>query len=92
MQNVVDKDGIFHTINSMNILFIADLMGKPGRAIVQQELPSIVAIYGIDIVIANGENSAGGFGITPKVAEEMFASGIDIITLGNHAWDKKEVA
>lgn len=74
----------------INILFIGDIVGKPGRNIVKELLPKLIDKYTPDLVIANGENAAGGFGITEKVAEELFSYGIDIITTGNHVWDKKE--
>lgn len=74
-----------------NILFIGDIVGKSGRNIVKALLPKLVLRYRAELVIANGENAAGGFGITEKIAEELFSCGIDIITTGNHVWDKKEV-
>jgi 2',3'-cyclic-nucleotide 2'-phosphodiesterase len=75
----------------MRILFIGDIFGKPGRTIVQDRLASLVKDHAIDLVIANGENSAAGFGITPPLAEELFELGIDVITTGNHVWDKREI-
>ncbi|MCX7988509.1 MAG: TIGR00282 family metallophosphoesterase [Thermodesulfovibrio sp.] len=75
---------------TVNILFIGDIVGKAGRNIVRALLPKLVDQYKIELVIANGENAAGGFGITEKVAEELFSYGIDVITTGNHVWDKKE--
>ncbi|MFZ5908095.1 MAG: TIGR00282 family metallophosphoesterase [Nitrospirota bacterium] len=74
----------------MKILFIGDIVGKVGRVATKALLPSIRTRYKIDFVIANGENAAGGFGITDKIATELFALGIDAITTGNHVWDKKE--
>lgn len=74
----------------MRVLFIGDVVGKVGRNIVRSLLPNIVDRYKIDITIANGENSAGGFGITEKVASELFSYGINVLTTGNHVWDKKE--
>lgn len=74
----------------MNVLFIGDIVGKTGRTAVKALLPKLVEAYKIDFAIANGENLAGGFGITEKTATEMFGSGIHIITSGNHIWDKKE--
>jgi len=74
----------------MKILFIGDIVGKNGRQAVKSLLPNLVDRYKIDMVIANGENAAGGFGITEKIAEELFGFGIHIITTGNHIWDKKE--
>src|SRR5678815_5984860 len=75
----------------MRVLFIADIVGQPGRQAVQHILPPLKESQSIDIVIANGENSAGGSGITPKTAEEIFAAGVDVITSGDHLWDQKEV-
>ena len=75
----------------MRILFIGDIFGRPGRNIVKDRLPGLVKDRAIDLVIANGENSAGGFGITGALAEDLFELGIDVITTGNHIWDKKEI-
>jgi len=75
----------------VKILMIGDIIGEPGRNILARKLSHLVETYEIDFVIANGENSAGGFGITPKIAEELFLLGIDVITTGNHVWDKKEI-
>lgn len=74
----------------MKILFIGDIIGEPGRKAISLSLNNIVDRYKVDIVVANVENSAGGFGITPKVAEELFNIGINVMTSGNHIWDKKE--
>ncbi len=75
----------------MRALFIGDIVGEPGREIVRKMLPTLIRERGIDFVVANGENAAAGFGITPKIAEDLFACGIDVITGGNHLWDKKEI-
>jgi 2',3'-cyclic-nucleotide 2'-phosphodiesterase len=75
----------------VKLLFIADIVGQPGRRAVKALVPALRARRGVDLVIANGENAAGGSGITPKTAEELFASGVDIITSGDHLWDQKEV-
>lgn len=75
----------------MNILFIGDIFASPGRRITGDALPKIVAEERIDLVIANGENSAGGFGITPNIAQELFSIGIEVLTSGNHIWDKREI-
>ncbi|MBI5190887.1 MAG: TIGR00282 family metallophosphoesterase [Nitrospirae bacterium] len=75
----------------MKILFISDIVGGPGRRAVKQHLQGLREKHSVDLIIANGENSAGGFGITQKVAEELLGMGIDILTSGNHIWDKKEV-
>lgn len=74
----------------MKVLFIGDIVGKPGRDAVSALLPSLTEKFGIDFVIANAENSAGGFGITRDVADDLFRMGIDVLTGGNHIWDKKE--
>ncbi|HKS71794.1 MAG TPA: TIGR00282 family metallophosphoesterase [Terriglobales bacterium] len=75
----------------MRILFIGDIFGRPGRNIVKDRLPELVQRYSVDLIIANGENSAAGFGITPGLAEDLFDLGIDVITTGNHVWDKREI-
>jgi 2',3'-cyclic-nucleotide 2'-phosphodiesterase len=75
----------------MRVLFIADIVGSPGRHIVHERLADIVARRQIDLVIANGENAASGFGITPRLAEELLKTGIDVLTGGNHSWDRKEI-
>ena len=75
----------------MKVLFIGDIFGEPGRRAVARAAPRLVAQRQIDIVIGNGENAAGGFGITPELAEELFDLGLAVITTGNHAWDKKEI-
>ena len=76
----------------MKLLFIGDIVGEPGRRAVTQLVPVLRQRHGIDVVIANGENSAGGSGITPDTAADIFAAGVDIITSGDHLWDQKEVA
>lgn len=73
------------------ILFIGDIVGKPGRELVRRGLPAIVRQRHIDLVIANGENAAAGFGITPDLADDLFSYGVHVITGGNHSWDKKEI-
>jgi metallophosphoesterase (TIGR00282 family) len=75
----------------MKILFIGDIVGKPGRRAVKELLPSLVSGHDVDMVIANCENAASGFGITREVVEELYDSHIDVLTSGNHVWDKKEV-
>jgi len=75
----------------MKILYIGDIMGEPGRRAVARTVPRLVAQRKIDVVIGNGENVAGGFGITPELARELFDMGLSAITTGNHAWDKKEI-
>jgi metallophosphoesterase (TIGR00282 family) len=76
---------------AVRVLMIGDLIGKPGRVAVEQLLPGLRDERGIDFVTANGENVAGGMGLTPSTAEAMFASGVDVITSGNHIWDKREI-
>ncbi len=76
----------------MNILFIGDVVGEPGRRAVRQLVPTLRQQHALDLVIANGENAAGGSGITPKTADELFSAGVDIVTSGDHLWDQKEVA
>src|SRR6185436_17758844 len=73
------------------ILFVGDIFGKPGRDIARRGIPALVERRGIDFVIANVENSAAGFGVTGDVAETILSYGVDVMTSGNHVWDKKEV-
>jgi len=75
----------------LKILFIGDIFGHAGRRIVADHVGDIRSSQGIDVVIANGENSAGGFGITPQIADELFSLKIDVITSGNHIWDKRDI-
>jgi metallophosphoesterase (TIGR00282 family) len=75
----------------VKILFIGDIVGEPGRRAVKTLLPKIREEHALDFVIANGENSAGGNGITPDIATELFEAGVDVITTGDHLWDQKEV-
>lgn len=75
----------------MKVLFIGDIIGEPGRKMVKQTLPDLLRTHVPDLVIANGENAAGGFGLTPVIADELFALGINVLTSGNHVWDKKEI-
>lgn len=75
----------------MRILFIGDIVGSPGRDILHKQLPALVSEHRPDLLIVNGENSAAGFGITPRIAEEILALGVDVITGGNHSWDRKEI-
>lgn len=75
----------------MKILFIGDIVGQPGRRAAQALVPKLREQHALDFVIANGENSAGGSGITPKTAAEIFSAGVDAITSGDHLWDQKEV-
>jgi 2',3'-cyclic-nucleotide 2'-phosphodiesterase len=75
----------------MIILFIGDIFASPGRHVVGDHLLEIVSREKVDLVIANGENAAGGFGITPNIAQELFGIGIEVLTTGNHVWDKREI-
>jgi metallophosphoesterase (TIGR00282 family) len=75
----------------LKILFIGDIFGRPGRTIVKDRLPELRKHEAVDLVIANCENAAAGFGITPSLAEELFDLGIDVMTTGNHVWDKREI-
>src|SRR6185503_12788027 len=79
------------TVSAVKILFIGDIVGEPGRRAVKLLVPLLRERHGLAAVIANGENSAGGSGITPKTAEEIFAAGVDVMTTGDHLWDQKEV-
>ena len=79
------------TVDYVKLLFIGDIVGQPGRRAVKELLPKLREQHRLDFVIANGENSAGGSGITPKTAEEIFSAGVDVITSGDHLWDQKEV-
>jgi len=74
----------------MRILFIGDVVGRSGRTIVLERLPGLIADWALDLVVVNGENSAGGFGITEVIYNELIDAGADAITLGNHAWDQRE--
>jgi metallophosphoesterase (TIGR00282 family) len=78
--------------DSINILAIGDIVGRPGRDLVRDRLPEIVDHYRIDVVIANGENAAGGMSITPETAQEILSWGADVITTGNHVWNSKEIS
>ncbi len=75
----------------MKILFVGDIFGSAGRHIVREHLPHLVETHAVDLLVINGENSAGGFGITPSIAEEIFDLGAHVITTGNHIWDKREI-
>jgi 2',3'-cyclic-nucleotide 2'-phosphodiesterase len=74
----------------MRILFVGDVVGRSGRTVVYERLPGLVRDWKLDLVVANGENAAGGFGITETIYGEFIDAGVDAITLGNHAWDQKE--
>lgn len=77
--------------NNINILCIGDIVGRPGREVLKAVLPGLRQQHALDLVIVNGENTAGGSGILPKQAEEIYAAGADVITLGDHVWDKPDV-
>jgi metallophosphoesterase (TIGR00282 family) len=74
----------------MRILFVGDVVGRSGRTIVTERLPGLIRDWKLDLVVVNGENAAGGFGITEAIYRELIDAGADAITLGNHAWDQKE--
>ncbi len=74
----------------MKILFVGDIVGRPGRQALKRRLDHLVDRHQVDLVVANGENSAGGFGLTAEIARELFALGVHVLTSGNHIWDKKE--
>jgi 2',3'-cyclic-nucleotide 2'-phosphodiesterase len=75
----------------VNIVFIGDVVGKPGRRILARMLPALRREVGADLAIANGENSAGGFGITPETLDDLLAAGVDVVTGGNHTWQAREI-
>ncbi|MFN4185887.1 MAG: YmdB family metallophosphoesterase, partial [Hyphomonas sp.] len=74
----------------MKLAFFGDVVGKPGRAAVLEYLPELRTRLKLDFVVVNGENAAGGFGLTRQIAEEFFGAGADCLTLGDHAWDQRE--
>ncbi|HEY8438969.1 MAG TPA: YmdB family metallophosphoesterase, partial [Candidatus Limnocylindrales bacterium] len=76
---------------AIRVLMIGDMIGKPGRSTVETILPALREARGIDFVTANGENVAGGMGLTASTAESLFRGGVDVITSGNHIWDKREI-
>ncbi len=78
-------------LGDVKLLFIADIVGQPGRRAVKELVPKLRQQHRLDVVVANGENSAGGSGITPSTAAEIFGAGVDIITCGDHLWDQKDV-
>lgn len=79
------------TLSSVKILFIGDIVGRPGRRAVRQLVPLLRQRHGLAVVVGNGENAAGGNGLTPETARELFEGGVDVITSGDHVWDQKEV-
>ena len=74
----------------MRLIFLGDVVGRPGRRAVQAHLPGLRERFQPDLVVINGENAAGGFGITESIFNDLRAAGCDVVTLGNHAWDQKE--
>ena len=81
----------YRKITGMNILFVGDVFGSAGRHIVREHLPHLLESHAVDLLVINGENAAGGFGITPPIAEELFDLGAHVLTTGNHIWDKREI-
>ena len=75
----------------MRVLFFGDIVGRTARNDVIEQLPLLRDEFGLDFIVVNCENAAGGFGITPKICDELFAAGADVLTTGNHVWDKKEI-
>lgn len=75
----------------MNILFIGDIFGSAGRKIVREHIGHVVAANNVELIVINAENAAGGFGVTPQIAEDLFDLGADVLTTGNHVWDKREL-
>ncbi len=75
----------------MNILFVGDIFGSAGRKIVREHIRHICSTNQVELVVMNAENAAGGFGVTPQIAEELFDLGADVLTTGNHVWDKREL-
>ena len=76
----------------MNILFIGDIFGSAGRRIVREHIAHVIAAHDVDLVVINAENAAGGFGLPPQLAEDLFELGADVLTTGNHVWDKRELS
>jgi len=75
----------------LNILFVGDIFGSAGRRIVREHMGHVRAANDVDLVVINAENAAGGFGLTPQIAEDLFELGADVLTTGNHVWDKREL-
>src|ERR1035437_1125196 len=75
----------------LNILFVGDIFGSAGRRIVREHIGHIREANAVDLVVINAENAAGGFGVTPQIAEDLFDWGADVLTTGNHVWDKREL-
>jgi metallophosphoesterase (TIGR00282 family) len=79
------------TSSSLHILFVGDVFGSAGRRIVREHLRHVVESHGVELVVVNAENSAGGFGVTPAIADDLFDLGAHVLTTGNHVWDKREI-
>jgi hypothetical protein len=75
----------------LNLLFVGDIFGSAGRRIVREHIGHVREAHDVDLVVMNAENAAGGFGVTPQIAEELFDLGADVLTTGNHVWDKREL-
>jgi 2',3'-cyclic-nucleotide 2'-phosphodiesterase len=75
----------------LKILFVGDIFGSAGRRIVREHIGHVCEAHGVELVIINAENAAGGFGVTPQIAEDLFDLGADVLTTGNHVWDKREL-
>jgi len=75
----------------VKILFVGDIFGSAGRSIVRAHIGHLRAAHNVDFTVINAENAAGGFGVTPQLAEELFDLGADVLTTGNHVWDKREL-
>ena len=75
----------------MNILFVGDIFGSAGRKIVREHLGHLREAHNVELLVINAENAAGGFGVTPQIAEDLFDLGADVLTTGNHVWDKREL-
>jgi metallophosphoesterase (TIGR00282 family) len=75
----------------VNVLFVADIVGRPGRRAVGELVPRLRERFSIDLCVANGENAAGGFGLTPEISRDLLGNGVDVLTSGNHLWDRKEI-
>lgn len=76
----------------MKVIFLGDVVGEPGRLALYRALPELRAEYGADVIVVNGENAAGGKGITPRIAQEFLENGVDVVTLGDHVWDQSDLA
>src|SRR6188768_375500 len=75
----------------MRLLFIGDIVGRPGRDIVRRAVPGMIVTRRLDVVVANAENAAGGSGLTPEIYKELIAAGVDVITLGDHIYRRREI-